>query len=183
MRKKKSHFGVVLLGIIAVALLIAAIFLMFNGTHLSSSIFDFADKSVPAAAPPTFAGPIKAITLSGGGDMLLSQDQSRDAQKASIDSALDFAAQNGFDAVLWECTGADGSMYYRKYKGEAKPPKFISDCDTFLNKWDPLSYLCSSAATRGIGVFAYAEPQSISADAAASLEKHYPISGTYTLQT
>ncbi|MEG0395656.1 MAG: N-acetylmuramoyl-L-alanine amidase [Oscillospiraceae bacterium] len=183
MRKKKSHFGVVLLGIIAVALLIGAIFLMFNGTHLSLSIFDFTDKSVPAAAPPTFAGPIKAITLSGGGDMLLSQDQSRDAQKASIDTALDFAAQNGFDAVLWECTGADGSMYYRKYKGEAKPPKFISDCDTFLNKWDPLSYLCSSAATRGIGVFAYAEPQSISADAAASLEKHYPISGTYTLRT
>ncbi len=181
-KKKKSRIGVAVAALLAVAVLIGAVFLMLPGKQLSLSgiNLNFQKEALPAVgAPPTFAGPVHAMTLSGGAAMLLGEDKSADAQKLALDAALDFAAQNGYEAVLWQGSAGAGQSFYRKGAAKDAVATLVSDCDKLFSQWDPLAYLCAGANKRALGVFVYFAPQDISEEAATALEKAYPLAGVY----
>ncbi|MEG0340428.1 MAG: hypothetical protein RR573_10975, partial [Oscillospiraceae bacterium] len=175
MKRKKSHAGAIVLMILALAALAIAMIIIFAKKPIN--ILPNKDNAQETSAPVTFAGAVKVFTLSGG--VLDTQgDATIDSQKQAFKKAVDFAAQHGFDAIMYEGGKGEDELYYRK--GSTNAAKSIKSFDKFLNKWDPLKYLCNEASKSKIGVMVYFAPENITKERADALCKAYTISGVYS---
>lgn len=95
----------------------------------------------------------------------------RQEQQAELDALLDYAAQNGFEAVYYRAVNKQTAYYCSKILPAGTE---WSDGLHWYDFFDPLTYLCKQAANRGLEVFALTD----SGDAALCAELAvYPLSG------
>ncbi|MBQ9109585.1 MAG: hypothetical protein IJY02_06165, partial [Oscillospiraceae bacterium] len=120
---------------------------------------------IPPAQTFTLAEKGRALVVSTGsdGDFPSAPGLGSKELKAELDGLLDYAQQNGFEAVYFEVTDGD-SVFFRSKELPASTAWTGEEKSFTL--FDPLAYLCSRAAQRGVELFALAE---VSADEQTTL--------------
>jgi len=129
--------------------------ILFCAVFAGTQMLQFAT-NIPPAQTFTLAEKGRALVISTGsdGDFPSAPGLEPKELKTELDSLLDYAQQNGFDAVYFEVT--DGNSVFFRSKTLPTSTAWVGEEKTFT-LFDPLAYLCSRAAQRGVELYALTE--------------------------
>ncbi|MBQ8670880.1 MAG: N-acetylmuramoyl-L-alanine amidase [Oscillospiraceae bacterium] len=129
--------------------------ILFCAVFAGAQMLRFAT-DLPPAQSFTLAEKGRALVIStaSDGDFPSAPGLGSKELKAELDGLLDHAQQNGFEAVYFEVT--DGNSVFFRSKTLPASAAWVGEEKTFT-LFDPLAYLCSRAAQRGVELYALAE--------------------------
>lgn len=147
-------------------LLIMVLAALFAGAQIVNSSHDTAPQTEAFFADAK--GRALFVSTGEGKDFPAAAGTENEDLKVELNALLDYALQNGFDAVYFEAANGQNAWY----RSELLPAAWQEQSKFGL--FDPLRYLCKQAALRGLEV--YALTGTASAEVCAELAA-YPLSG------
>lgn len=88
----------------------------------------------------------------------LAEEKEQRQLRQELDEMVDFASRNGFNAIFFEARPDRTSLYHSKYFPTSTSLKGKDGFFSFFQRFDALDYLCGSASTKNIAVYAVVNP-------------------------